>query len=356
MEGEELTETLKALYLGDDQSQVIPAEIVPSIPSESQRHIIVTGGAGFVGSHLVDRLMLQGHRITVIDDFSTGRYQNIAHWKGHPHFTLLEWDVKEVIELFPVDQIYHLASVASPAHYQKDPVNTILTNVVGTANLLELARKRNARLLLASTSEVYGDPEVHPQPEDYRGAVSIRGPRACYDEGKRCAEALAYSYQLQYEVDVRVARIFNTYGPRMDPHDGRVVSNFIVQALSNEPMTIYGNGRQTRSFQYVWDLVEGLIMLMANDCCEPINLGSSEEYEIETLARIIREMVNSKSEIIHGDKLPDDPQLRKPDISRAERILKWRPRYSLKEGLGDTVEYFRRIKSQERERCNKDDK
>lgn len=302
--------------------------------------IVVTGGAGFVGSHLVDRLMLQGHQVTVLDNFLTGRRENVKHWEGHQRFRLVEHDVEMPI-LMDCDRIYHLACPASPPHYQRDSVKTVKTCVMGTLNMLELARCSGARFLLTSTSEVYGDPEVHPQPESYRGCVNPIGIRACYDEGKRCAETLTYCYKRQHDTSVRVARIFNTYGPRMDPQDGRVVSNFITQALHNGPLTVYGDGKQTRSFQFVHDLVSGLMALMEGDFGEPVNLGNPEEYQIQEFAYMIRDILKSKSEVVHVAQAPDDPQQRKPEIGRAQKVLGWSPSYRLRDGLVDTIEYFR---------------
>lgn len=314
----------------------------PGLGVEPKLRVVVTGGAGFVGSHLVDRLMLQGHQVIVVDNFMTGRRENVQHWEGHPRFQLLEHDIEEALWI-ECDRIYHLACPASPPHYQRDSIKTVRTCVMGTLNMLELAKRADARFLLTSTSEVYGDPEVHPQPEGYRGCVNPIGVRACYDEGKRCSETLAYCYQRQYGIAVRVARIFNTYGPRMDPQDGRVVSNFITQALRNEPLTIYGDGKQTRSFQFVHDLVSGLMALMEGDFCEPVNLGNPEEYQIQEFAHLIRDILRSASEIVHVEEAPDDPQQRRPDISRAQKELGWSPSYKLRDGLVDTIEYFRQV-------------
>jgi UDP-glucuronate decarboxylase len=285
--------------------------------------------------------MGQGHKVTVIDDFSTGNHENVATWINHPNFKLLRHDVEQPF-VMEVDEIYHLASPASPPRYMKDPVRTLKTNVFGTIHMLELAKKTGAKLLLASTSEIYGDPDVHPQPESYWGNVNSIGPRACYDEGKRVAETLCYAYARRDGVKVRVARIFNTYGPRMDVDDGRVVSNFIVQALRRKPMTIYGSGSQTRSFQYVRDLVDGLTALMASNFTQPVNLGNPEEHSIAEFAKIIHKLVGTNSEIIHQDAAEDDPQRRKPDISRARKELNWQPHVSLKNGLRKTIKFFRK--------------
>jgi UDP-glucuronate decarboxylase len=300
----------------------------------------VTGGAGFVGSHLTDKLMNQGHKVTVIDDFSTGNSKNVATWFNHSNFMLLHHDVVNPF-VGEVDEIYHLASPASPPRYMQDPVKTLKTNIVGTINMLELARKTGAKVLLASTSEIYGDPHVHPQPESYWGHVNPIGPRACYDEGKRVAETLCYAFARRDGVKVRVARIFNTFGPRMDVNDGRVVSNFIVQALQNKPITIYGNGTQTRSFQYVSDLVDGLVMLMASNFTQPVNFGNPEEFTINKFAKVIQKFVGTGSKIVHLDAAEDDPQRRKPDITRAKRMLNWQPHVNLKKGLKKTIEYFK---------------
>lgn len=309
--------------------------------------ILVTGGAGFIGSHLIDRLMPQGHEILCLDNFYTGHKRNIQKWLGHPNFELVRHDITEPIRL-EVDQIYHLACPASPVHYQYNPVKTIKTNVLGTLYMLGLAKRVKARFLLASTSEVYGDPEVHPQSEDYRGNVNTIGPRSCYDEGKRVAETLSFDYHRQSGVEIRVARIFNTYGSRMLENDGRVVSNFVVQALKGQPLTVYGEGSQTRSFCYVSDLVEGLIRLMNSEYTGPINLGNPEEYTILQLAQSIQKMVNPDTDIIFKPLPIDDPQRRRPDITKAKTLLDWQPTVPLQEGLKLTVEDFReRIASPE---------
>lgn len=302
--------------------------------------ILVTGGAGFIGSHLIDRLMEDGHEVLCLDNFYTGHKRNILKWLNHPNFELIRHDVTEPIRL-EVDQIYHLACPASPVHYQYNPVKTIKTNVMGTLYMLGLAKRVKARFLLASTSEVYGDPEIHPQTEDYRGNVNPIGIRSCYDEGKRVAETLAFDYHRQNDVDIRVIRIFNTYGPRMLENDGRVVSNFIVQALKGEPLTVYGDGSQTRSFCYVSDLVEGMIRMMNSDYIGPVNLGNPDEYTILQLAEAVQQMVSPDTPIEFKPLPQDDPRRRKPDITRARTHLNWQPTVPLQEGLQRTVEDFR---------------
>jgi UDP-glucuronate decarboxylase len=302
--------------------------------------ILVTGGAGFIGSHLIDRLMTDGHEVICLDNFYTGHKRNILKWLDHPYFELIRHDITEPIRL-EADQVYHLACPASPVHYQYNPVKTIKTNVMGTLNMLGLAKRVKARFLLASTSEVYGDPEVHPQSEDYRGNVNPIGPRSCYDEGKRVAETLAFDYHRQNDVEIRVARIFNTYGSRMLENDGRVVSNFVVQSLKGQPLTVYGQGSQTRSFCYVSDLVEGLMRLMNSDQTGPINLGNPDEYTILELAQAVQKMVNPDAEIIFKPLPQDDPQRRRPNITKAKTLLGWEPTIPLQEGLKMTVEDFR---------------
>ncbi|MBD2308621.1 SDR family oxidoreductase [Chroococcidiopsis sp. FACHB-1243] len=302
--------------------------------------ILVTGGAGFIGSHLIDRLMAQGHEVICLDNFYTGHKRNILKWMNHPYFELIRHDITEPIRL-EVDQVYHLACPASPVHYQFNPVKTVKTNVMGTLNMLGLAKRVKARFLLASTSEVYGDPEIHPQTEEYRGNVNPIGIRSCYDEGKRIAETLAFDYHRQNDVDIRVARIFNTYGPRMLENDGRVVSNLVVQALKNMPMTVYGDGSQTRSFCYVSDLVEGLMRLMNGEQIGPVNLGNPDEYTILELAEAVRNLVNPQAEIKFAPLPQDDPRRRRPDITRAKTWLGWEPTLPLSEGLKLTVEDFR---------------
>ncbi len=302
--------------------------------------ILVTGGAGFIGSHLIDRLMEQGHEVLCLDNFFTGDKRNISKWLGNPYFELIRHDVTEPIRL-EVEQIYHLACPASPVHYQYNPVKTIKTNVIGTMNMLGLAKRVKARILMASTSEVYGDPDVHPQTEDYRGNVNTIGIRSCYDEGKRVAETLCFDYHRQNHVDIRVARIFNTFGSRMLENDGRVVSNFVVQALRGIPLTVYGDGSQTRSFCYVSDLVEGLMRLMNGEHIGPINLGNPDEYTILQLAEKIQKMVNPDASIQFKPLPQDDPRQRQPDITLAKTWLGWEPKIHVDEGLKLTIEDFR---------------
>jgi len=314
---------------------------IKNLRATDQKRILVTGGAGFVGSHLVDALMKQGHAVTVIDNFFTGRKKNVMHWIGHPNFILIDHDVVQPF-MAEVDQIYHLACPASPPHYQYNPIKTIKTSAEGTLNMLGLAKRVKARILLTSTSEVYGDPQVHPQVETYHGNVNPIGPRACYDEGKRVAETMMYAYEKQENVEVRVARIFNTFGPRMHPNDGRVVSNFINQALQDQPITIYGDGLQTRSFQYVSDLVRGLIALMNGDYSQPVNIGNPDEYTIKDFATMIqRRVAGTKSQIVHLAATKDDPSKRKPDITVARREINWSPEVSVATGLTKTIDYFR---------------
>ena len=302
--------------------------------------IVVTGGAGFLGSHLCERLLGEGHDVICLDNFFTGRRENILHLMDNHHFELLRHDVIEPV-LLEVDQIYNLACPASPVHYQYNPVKTVKTNVMGTVNMLGLAKRVRARILQASTSEVYGDPKVHPQREDYWGHVNPIGIRSCYDEGKRLAETLMMDYHRQNGVDIRIARIFNTYGPRMLENDGRVVSNFIVQALRGEGLTVYGKGEQTRSFCYVDDLIEGLIRLMNTDGInDPVNLGNPGEFTIRELAEEVAKACGREVKITYQPLPQDDPQQRKPDITRARTLLGWEPRIPLPEGLRKTVAYF----------------
>jgi UDP-glucuronate decarboxylase len=324
----------------DDRPYVRPNSDEIYLPNFETMRILVTGGAGFLGSHLIDRLMIAGHDVICLDNFYTGSKQNVLQWMGNPKFDLIRHDITEPIRL-EVDQIYHLACPASPVHYQYNPVKTIKTNVLGTMNMLGLAKRVKARFFLASTSEVYGDPEVHPQPESYRGSVNTIGIRSCYDEGKRVAETLAFDYHRQNEVDIRVVRIFNTYGPRMLENDGRVVSNLIVQALKGVPLTIYGDGSQTRSFCYASDLIEGFIRLMNCDYVGPVNIGNPGEYTILQLAKTIQDMVNPDVALKFEPLPQDDPRRRKPDITLAQQLLDWEPTVPLQEGLSRTIADFR---------------
>jgi UDP-glucuronate decarboxylase len=308
--------------------------------------ILVTGGAGFIGSHLIDRLMKdQNNEVICLDNFYTGTKRNISHWMSHPNFELIRHDITEPIRL-EVDQIYHLACPASPVHYQYNPIKTTKVSFLGTSNMLGLARRVKARFLLASTSEVYGDPTVHPQPEEYWGNVNTIGIRSCYDEGKRIAETLSFDYHREHSVEIRVARIFNTYGPRMLENDGRVVSNFIAQSLRGNPLTVYGDGSQTRSFCYVSDQVDGLMKLMNGDHTGPINIGNPEEYTILQLAQNIRDRIDPDQEIIFKPLPQDDPKQRKPDTTKAQAFLNWHPSVSLAAGLTETIaEFKQRIES-----------
>ncbi len=301
---------------------------------------LITGGAGFLGSHLVDRLMKAGEEVICLDNYFTGRKANIRHWIGHPNFELIRHDVTEPIKL-EVDRIWHLACPASPIHYQFNPIKTAKTSFLGTYNMLGLARRVGARFLLASTSEVYGDPEVHPQPENYRGCVNTIGIRSCYDEGKRIAETLCFDYQRMHQTEIRVMRIFNTYGPRMLPDDGRVVSNFIVQALQGKPLTLYGDGSQTRSFCYVDDLIEGMIRLMNGNNTGPINIGNPNEFTIRQLAELVRARINPKLELINKPLPQDDPLQRQPIIDLARQELGWEPTIGLEKGLEPTIDWFK---------------
>jgi UDP-glucuronate decarboxylase len=303
--------------------------------------ILVSGGAGFIGSHLIDCLMESGHQVVCIDNLYTGQKSNNAHWVDNPNFQFIEHDVIEPIEVDNVDRIYHLACPASPVHYQADPIKTAKTNFLGTLNMLELAKKWRSRVLLASTSEVYGDPLIHPQTEGYWGNVNCTGIRSCYDEGKRIAETLTFDYHRQFGVEVRVARIFNTHGERMLENDGRVVSNFVVQALQGIPLTVYGDGSQTRSFCYVSDLVEGLMRLMNGNYIGPVNLGNPSEYTILQLAETIQRLIDPTAQLIFKPLPQDDPQRRQPNISQAKFHLDWEPKVPLEEGLAKTIAYFR---------------
>ena len=307
------------------------------------RTTLITGGAGFLGSHLCDRMIADGHDVLCVDNFYTGSKDNIRHLLGHKRFELLRHDVWLPLYV-EVDRIYNLACPASPVHYQNDPTSTTKTSVLGAINMLGLAKRKRARILQASTSEVYGDPQVHPQREDYWGHVNPIGPRACYDEGKRCAETLFFDYHRQSAVDIRVVRIFNTYGPRMHPNDGRVVSNFIVQALRGEPITLYGDGQQTRSFCYVDDLIEGMVRMM-NQTREigPMNLGNPSEFTIRELAELVLRLTESKSELVFLPLPADDPVRRQPDIAKARAALEWEPTVSLHDGLKETIAYFKKV-------------
>ncbi len=308
------------------------------------RHkILVTGGAGFIGSHLCERLLEMGEEVICLDNFYTGRRQNIEHLQSHRYFEVIRHDITQPI-LLEVDQIYNLACPASPVHYQYNPIKTTKTNVLGAMNVLGLAKRVKARILQASTSEVYGDPLVHPQKEDYWGNVNCTGLRSCYDEGKRVAETLFFDYKREHNVDIRVARIFNTYGPRMLPNDGRVVSNFIVQTLSGKPITIYGDGNQTRSFCYVEDLVSGLVKLMnTRDFTGPVNLGNPRETTIKELAEMVIALRSDSINLEYHDSPPDDPKMRQPDITLANEILHWTPRVTLEHGLKATYDYFLKL-------------
>jgi len=309
-----------------------------------RKRILVTGGAGFVGSHLCRRLLNEGNNIICLDNFFTGDKENILDMLPNPYFELIRHDVQEPI-LLEVDEIYNLACPASPPYYQLDPVATTKTSVMGAINMLNIARKCKAKILQASTSEVYGDPEIHPQPESYRGSVSTTGIRACYDEGKRCAETLFFDYHRQYDVKIKVIRIFNTYGPAMNPNDGRVVSNFIVQALKGQDITMYGDGTQTRSFQYIDDLIEGMIRLMASpdSFTGPVNIGNPNEFTMLELAQKVVKLTKSDSKLIFQPLPQDDPLQRQPVISLAKKELDWEPTIQLEEGLKRTIEYFQKV-------------
>ncbi len=309
-----------------------------------KKKILVTGGAGFLGSHLCERLLNEGNEVICLDNYFTGQKQNVIHLLDNPYFELIRHDITMPF-FIEVDQIYNLACPASPVHYQYNPIKTIKTSVAGAINMLGLAKRINARILQASTSEVYGDPKIHPQPESYWGYVNPIGTRACYDEGKRCAESLFVNYHRQNNVDIKIIRIFNTYGPRMHPHDGRVVSNFIVQALKGEDLTMYGDGKQTRSFQYVDDLIEGMIQLMNSreDFFGPVNIGNPSEFSMLELAEKVIQMTGSKSKIVFQPLPEDDPMQRKPDITLAKKELNWEPKVYLDEGLKRTIDFFKTI-------------
>lgn len=307
-----------------------------------QKKILVTGGAGFVGSHLCERLLNEGNEVICLDNYFTGSKRNIIHLLDHPYFELIRHDITSPF-FIEVDEIYNLACPASPVHYQYNPIKTIKTSVMGAINMLGLAKRIKAKILQASTSEVYGDPTVHPQVESYWGNVNPIGLRSCYDEGKRCAETLFMDYYYQNQVKIKIVRIFNTYGPKMHPNDGRVVSNFIMQALQNKDITIYGDGLQTRSFQYIDDLVEGFIRMMksSDDIIGPINIGNPGEYTIKEIAEKIISLTGSKSKLVYEALPQDDPVRRQPDITKAREILKWQPKIDLDEGLTKTIEYFK---------------
>jgi len=304
--------------------------------------ILVTGGAGFLGSHLSEHLINEGHEVICVDNFYTGSKSNVTHLMANPNFELIRHDVTFPLYV-EVDQIYNLACPASPVHYQKDPVQTTKTSVHGAINMLGLAKRTGARILQASTSEIYGDPEIHPQEESYWGRVNPIGIRSCYDEGKRCAETLFFDYWRQNQVEIKVVRIFNTYGPRMHPNDGRVVSNFIVQALKGEDITIYGDGNQTRSFCYVTDLIQGITRFMNTDSkfTGPMNLGNPEEFSMTELAQLVLTLTNSESKIVYKSLPQDDPRQRRPDVTQAKEIVQWDPSTNLNQGLGKTIEYFK---------------
>ncbi len=309
------------------------------------KKILVTGGAGFLGSHLCDRLIAQGHQVVCLDSFFTGNERNVAGLVGHPAFTLMRHDVVDAVRIDGLDEIYNLACPASPVHYQYDPIHTMKTSVLGALNMLELARATGAKVFQASTSEVYGDPTVHPQPEAYWGNVNTIGIRSCYDEGKRAAETLFFDYQRAHNLKIKVVRIFNTYGPRMAADDGRVVSNFIVQALRGEDLTVYGDGSQTRSFCYADDLVEGFMRLMNSDdaVTGPINMGNPGEFTMIELAERVLRLTGSKSKLIFMPLPQDDPKQRQPDITRAKSVLGWEPKVALEQGLEKTIAYFRTV-------------
>ena len=308
------------------------------------KKILVTGGAGFLGSHLCDKLIAQGHDVLCVDNFFTGTKANVAHLISHPNFELMRHDVTFPLYV-EVDEIYNLACPASPIHYQWDPVQTTKTSVHGAINMLGLAKRVNAKILQASTSEVYGDPEVHPQPESYWGKVNPVGIRSCYDEGKRCAETLFFDYWRQHQLEIKVVRIFNTYGPHMHPRDGRVVSNFIVQALKGEDITIYGDGSQTRSFCYVDDLLEAMVRAMntGSEFTGPVNIGNPTEFTMLELAELVLKLTKSKSKIVNQPLPQDDPKQRKPDIKLAKAALGWEPKVNLEEGLRETISYFKKV-------------
>lgn len=322
---------------------ILPSDLARNLSMSNQRKCLVTGGAGFIGSHLCDRLISDGHRVTCMDNFFTGQKRNIEHLQTNERFSLLEHNVQESYS-GDFDWIFNLACPASPVHYQKFPVDTVKTNVMGMIQALELGKLTGARVFQASTSEIYGDPLVHPQTEQYWGNVNPLSKRACYDEGKRCAETLCFDYYREYGVDIRVIRIFNTYGPRMAENDGRVVSNFILQALRGEPIALYGDGSFTRSFQFVSDLIDGMMRMMEQgDFVGPVNIGNPDEFTIKELADLILELTGSSSRIIHLPEIEHDPKRRKPDIRLAKEKLAWAPTVALREGLKETVAYFKTV-------------
>ncbi len=306
-----------------------------------KKNILVTGGAGFIGSHLCERLLKDNHRVMCLDNLYTGCLKNIEKFNNDNNFEFINHDIVKPFYKENIDEIYNLACPASPIHYQDNPIKTIKTCTIGVVNMLGLAKKNNAKILQASTSEVYGDPEVHPQKEDYNGNVNTLGLRSCYDEGKRCSETLFMDYKREHNLDIKIVRIFNTYGPNMTKNDGRVVSNFILQALKNENLTIYGDGSQTRSFQFVDDLIEGLLKMMNSDFIGPVNLGNSNEISINELALKIIELTNSKSNLTYNNLPDDDPKRRMPEISLAMKKLKWKPKINLESGLIKTIKYFK---------------
>ena len=336
--------------ISSDQT-IAPTAAIASFPDAMlpPRRVLVTGGAGFIGSHLCERLLETGCDVLCVDNFFTGTRRSIEHLLDHPRFEIMRHDITFPLYV-EVDQIYNLACPASPVHYQWDPVQTTKTSVLGAINMLGLAKRLRGRILQASTSEVYGDPEVHPQQESYWGHVNPIGPRSCYDEGKRCAETLFFDYSRQHNLKIKVLRIFNTYGPRMQPNDGRVVSNFIVQALNNQPITIYGDGLQTRSFCFVDDLVGGMIGLMntPDKITGPMNCGNPNEFTIRDLAEKVIAMIGSRSRVVHRPLPQDDPRQRRPDISQAQELLNWRPTVMLTEGLQRTISYFEKLHSEKR--------
>ena len=314
-----------------------------ALEENNQKTILVTGGAGFIGSHLCKRLLNDGFRVVCMDNLFTGTLQNITEFENNNNFEFVNHDITKPFHRNNIDEIYNLACPASPIHYQSNPIKTVKTCTIGVINMLGLAKKNNAKILQASTSEVYGDPEIHPQTENYYGNVNPIGYRSCYDEGKRCAETLFMDYKREHDLDIRIVRIFNTFGPNMTKNDGRVVSNFILQALNNENITVYGDGLQTRSFQYVDDLIEGMIKMMQCNFVGPVNLGNPVELSIKDLANKIIKLTNSSSDIIYKELPNDDPKRRKPDISLALKNLKWSIKYDLDEGLIGTIKYFKKF-------------